>query len=308
MKQFYIFLFFFLFYFYFTKKKVEPFNNKVKLIFFGDCMFGRNGRHFIENPFQYVESYLKEASHIFFNLETTISNPLLPDIHKEDKVFNYQSTGEQLISLRNITDNPIFAAIVNNHSLDYGEVGYENTKNFLKENNILFTSKETLHNGDIIFLNATDHCGCDNPEKWGQFVTMIDYNDLEEVYERIRELRAQNENKIIIYSIHWGYNWVKGEMPEKYKDFGRKLIDEGVNIVFGHSAHHIIENPVEEYKNGVIIYGLGDFINEYAVKPNYKSDEALMCIIDNENELFIPKVVKVKRRFVEPGSSIPIIF
>ena len=96
-------------------------------------------------------------------------------------------------------------------------------------------------------------------------------------------------------------------MPQKYKEFGRKLVDTGVTIVFGHSAHHIIQNPIEEYNNGIIIYGLGDFINDYAVKREYKSDEALMCIIQKEKNKYVPKLVKVKRKFVDSSSSIPFI-
>ena len=83
----------------------------MKLIFFGDCMFGRNGHPFIENPFVNVEHILKQGSVIFFNLETTISRPLLPAKYKEDKAFNYQSTGEQLDSLRKITKKPIFVSM-----------------------------------------------------------------------------------------------------------------------------------------------------------------------------------------------------
>ena len=313
MKRVHFFLFFLFFYLYFKKKEINTFSNNnnnnsnMKLIFFGDCMFGRGGRPFIKNPFQFVESYLKDSSHIFFNLETTISPQLLPDKYKINKVFNYQSDGEQLISLRKITKKPIFATIVNNHTLDYGVKGYENTKNFLKDNNIFFTSKQKLQKGNIIFINATDHCGCDNPKLWEENISMIDYNNLEPIYERIRKLRKQYPKKIIVYSIHWGYNWVDGEMPQKYKEFGRKLVDTGVTIVFGHSAHHIIQNPIEEYNNGIIIYGLGDFINDYAVKRKYKSDEALMCIIQKEKNKYVPKLVKVKRKFVDSSSSIPFI-
>ena len=39
------------------------------------------------------------------------------------------------------------------------------------------------------------------------------------------------------------------------------------------------DNPIEEYNNGIIIYGLGDLINDYAVKNSYKSDYAMICII-----------------------------
>ena len=86
-------------------------------------------------------------------------------------------------------------------------------------------------------------------------------------------------------------------------EFGKALIDNGVQIVFGNSAHHIPPRPMQLYKNGLIIYGLGDLVNDYSVRNNYKSDESLMCMIDN---LKITKI-KVKRKFVGENSSIPFI-
>ena len=79
-------------------------NSNMNLIFVGDCMFGRNGNAFTKEPFINVGALFKEATHIFLNLETTISNPLLSDDYKEDKVFNYQSNGEHLLSLKGVTN------------------------------------------------------------------------------------------------------------------------------------------------------------------------------------------------------------
>ena len=282
---------------------IIKYNSNMKLVFFGDCMFGRNNNKFIKNPFIHVEEILKQGSYIFFNLETTISPQLLSNDYRENKTFNYQSNGEQLIELKKKIKKPIFVSIVNNHSLDYGEQGHKNTKRFLKSNNYLCNSKLKVEYDNIIFYNATDHCGCNNHELWKEHITMIDYNNLEPIYKKIRN----NKDKFIVFSIHWGSNWVKGEMPKHIKDFGRKLIDEGVNIVFGHSAHHIVKNPIEEYNGGIIIYGLGDFINDYAVKESYQSDKALICVIRKYKNKLEYQLIKVKREFVQEGSSIPIL-
>ena len=268
-------------------------------------MFGRNGNKFINDPFVNVKHILKNSDYVFFNLETTISNPLLSDDYKVNKVFNYQSNGKQLLSLKKHTKRkPVFVSIVNNHSLDYGVKGHTNTNKFLKNNGFLCNSKQKVESGNIVFLNATDHCGCENKKLWSENIWMIDYNNLEHVYQKIRNIK--NRNKFIVFSIHWGSNWVKGEMPEHIKSFGRNLIDNGVNIVYGHSTHHIVENPIEEYNNGIIIYGLGDFINDYAINKTYNSDEALICIINKKRNKLIPEIIKIKRKFIN-NSSIPLI-
>ncbi len=278
-------------------------NNNMRLVFFGDCMFGRDGNPFIENPFIYLEPVIKKATHLFLNLETTISPKLLPDKYRKNKVFTYQSSGDQMIEFRKMTNRPIFVSIVNNHSLDYGEKGHKNTKDFLRKNDFIHSSKNKVEHNNIVFLNATDHCGCENPKLWAKHIWMIDYNNLEPIYRRIRNIKR--ENKTIIFSIHWGSNWVEGDMPPEIKDFGRGLINAGVSIVYGHSAHHIVKNPVEEYKNGIIIYGLGDLINDYSINRKYNSDKALICIIEKRKNKFIPKLVKIKRKFIVPLSSVP---
>jgi hypothetical protein len=38
-------------------------------------------------------------------------------------------------------------------------------------------------------------------------------------------------------------------------------IDGGVDVVHGHSSHH--PRPIEVYRNRLILYGCGDFINDY---------------------------------------------
>ena len=76
------------------------YNKNMNLVFVGDCMFGRDGNEFVTDPFVNVEHILKKADYVFLNLETTISNPLLSNENKVDKVFNYQSNGDQLLSLK----------------------------------------------------------------------------------------------------------------------------------------------------------------------------------------------------------------
>ncbi len=64
-----------------------------------------------------------------------------------------------------------------------------------------------------------------------------------------------------IVSIHWGRNWGYA-IPPRQQQLGRALIDEaGVTIVHGHSSHH--PKGMEFYNGGLILYGAGDFINDY---------------------------------------------
>ena len=49
------------------------------------------------------------------------------------------------------------------------------------------------------------------------------------------------------------------------------LIDDcGIDLIHGHSSHHI--QGVETYKGKLIIYGCGDFVDDYALTPTYRND------------------------------------
>ncbi len=68
-------------------------------------------------------------------------------------------------------------------------------------------------------------------------------------------------NDLVIFSVHWGGNWGYAISPRQ-RTFAHQLVDDaGADIVFGHSSHHPM--GMEVYKEKLIIYGAGDFINDY---------------------------------------------
>jgi poly-gamma-glutamate synthesis protein (capsule biosynthesis protein) len=82
---------------------------------------------------------------------------------------------------------------------------------------------------------------------------------LERLAGNIRSVKRSGD--VIVASIHWGSNWgykiSRGEMR-----FARRLIDHaGVDLVHGHSSHH--PKGIEVYAGKLILYGCGDFINDY---------------------------------------------
>jgi hypothetical protein len=79
------------------------------------------------------------------------------------------------------------------------------------------------------------------------------------VYEAIRGLRKSGARVVI--SVHRGvedYPWPTPQQCEAYHSY----IEAGAEVVHGHHAH--VPQGVETYKNGLILYGLGNF----AVDPD----------------------------------------
>jgi len=85
---------------------------------------------------------------------------------------------------------------------------------------------------------------------------------------------------VVVASIHWGGNWGYA-VPEAHQAFARGLVDQcGVDVVHGHSSHHPL--GIEVYRERPILYGCGDFLNDYegiAGYEAYRSDLRLMYFL-----------------------------
>jgi poly-gamma-glutamate synthesis protein (capsule biosynthesis protein) len=88
---------------------------------------------------------------------------------------------------------------------------------------------------------------------------------------------------IAVVSIHWGGNW-GFHVPQEEIDLSHRLIEEaGVDVIHGHSSHHV--KGIEVYRDRLIIYGCGDFLNDYeGIGGNeyYRDDLGLMYFASME--------------------------
>ncbi|MBW3553379.1 MAG: CapA family protein [Gemmatimonadetes bacterium] len=90
------------------------------------------------------------------------------------------------------------------------------------------------------------------------------------------EARHRPGDRVVV-SIHWGTNWGY-TVPDHHREFAHRLIDSGVvDLVHGHSSHH--PRPIELYRDRLILYGAGDFLNDYegiGGKDAFRGDLSLM--------------------------------
>ena len=79
----------------------------------------------------------------------------------------------------------------------------------------------------------------------------------------------------------WGGNWCFN-VDSSFVKFAHKAIDEaGVHVIHGHSSHHV--KGIEVYNGRLIIYGCGDFLNDYegiTGYEGYRDDLSLMYFAD----------------------------
>lgn len=106
---------------------------------------------------------------------------------------------------------------------------------------------------------------------------LIKFSDeeLQQIKKSVESIKRQGD--IVIASIHWGSN--RGyNIPETQRNFTKSMINvAGVDVIHGHSSHH--PRPIEVYKGKLILYGCGDFINDYESiggYEKYRDDLTLM--------------------------------
>jgi poly-gamma-glutamate synthesis protein (capsule biosynthesis protein) len=114
-----------------------------------------------------------------------------------------------------------------------------------------------------------------NDKSGVNFLPAFSEEQVQKLTRHISEFRKEGD--IIIFSVHWGPNWGY-DVPEAHRRFAHALLDKaGVDVIFGHSSHHPM--GMEIYKNKLIIYGAGDFINDYegiSGHEKYRGELSLM--------------------------------
>jgi poly-gamma-glutamate synthesis protein (capsule biosynthesis protein) len=132
---------------------------------------------------------------------------------------------------------PDACALANNHMLDFGRRGLEDT---------------------LDWAATPDRPGID-------FLPDLSGATADDITGRARA--AKRPGDVVVVSIHWGSNWGYDVDPDQVR-FAHRLVDGGVDLVHGHSSHH--PRPVEVFRGKLVLYGCGDCINDYEGITGYE--------------------------------------
>lgn len=176
-------------------------------------------------------------------------------------LYNHSSVVEVLKSA-----NFVGVGMANNHTLDLPEC-FKNTQRLLGEKELLFTgaglSKEeaiqpfAYKDGEIDVL-VFNFCWDfllyhqNNPAK-GVFVAELEEHAL---LNAVKRAKKENPKIEVLVYIHWSFDLETLPFPS-YRQFSKLLIDTGVSLVIGCHSHCV--QGAEKYKDGYIVYGLGNF-------------------------------------------------
>jgi poly-gamma-glutamate synthesis protein (capsule biosynthesis protein) len=190
-------------------------------------------------PFQEVSSFLQSYDFNLANLES----PVIADC-PEGKTGTFTFCGDDKF-MPFLKENKFIFNLNNNHILNYGQNGLQQTKNYLSEyqiphffDNFLYKEINGIKFGFLGF----------------DFIT-YPQTDTNLVLEKIKNYNSQVDWLII--SIHWGNEYLPS--PEKWRlDLAHQMIDAGADIIHGHHPH--VLQSIEYYKGKPIYYSLGNFV------------------------------------------------
>jgi poly-gamma-glutamate synthesis protein (capsule biosynthesis protein) len=226
------------------------------------------------------------------NLETAVTRS--DDV--QDKAVNYRMNPDNIPC---ITAAKIdCCGLANNHVLDWGYPGLTETLSTLKQAGL-----ETAGAGRnireaqdpavlsvagrgrvLVFSFGSETSGI--PFNWAagedrpgvDFLTDFSHCTIRGICDHIAA--AKRPYDVVVGSIHWGGNWGY-HIAREEQEFAHQLIDEaGVDVVHGHSSHHV--KGIEIYKGKLILYGCGDFLNDYegiSGHEAYRGDLAVMYFV-----------------------------
>ena len=227
------------------------------------------------------------------NLETSITRS---DSYWEGKGINYRMHPQNAPCLTAAQID--YCSLANNHVLDWGYAGLAETLETLSKMGIHSAGAgqdleeaeapavmEIEGKGRVIVFSYGLWTG-GIPFSWGALEDRPGVNLLknlsdptvQHIKQRVEAVKRQGD--MVVLSIHWGGNWGY-DIPPEHIEFAHKLLDDaGVDVIHGHSSHHV--QGIEVYKDRLVLYGSGDLINDYEGISGYegfRGDLSLMYFV-----------------------------
>ncbi|HEX5057136.1 MAG TPA: CapA family protein [Gammaproteobacteria bacterium] len=239
----------------------------VTLVAVGDMMFGGSSESIMEQqgydyPFATTRHILTAADLTIGNLETPLTAQGAPMTEKQ---FLFRNPPEKVgPALRRAGFDIV--SLANNHMLDYGTQGLQDTIQALQSYGIrphgagmnlaaarqpvIFELPQGLKAG---FLSYS----CTFPEEFWATEDKAGTAFCHEKNVRADVARLTEQAvDIIVVSFHWGAERMK-ELRPYQPLLAHAAIDAGADLVIGHHPH--ILQGIEQYRDGLILYSLGNF-------------------------------------------------
>ena len=216
----------------------------------GDCTLGGDYNSGYYKSFRgYVnrngyDYFLEKVRPLFQQDDLTIVNlegPLTTSKEKRSgRRYNFKGDPEyiQILSGSSVE----IANVANNHALDFGEEGFEETCRVVKAAGIGCSGFSEVYNTVVKGVRV---CSI-GFTRWAY--------DQEQVVKAVTMARPNCD--LLLVSMHWGDEG-HHEPSQEQISMGHAIIDAGADIVIGTHSH--VYGAIEQYKDKYVIYSLGNF-------------------------------------------------
>ncbi len=266
----------------------------------GDCTLGVTQTQSYDGSFDaYYDSYgedyffdgvrdiFEEDDLTLVNLECVLSTAT----ERVEKTFNLKGSPEYVGIL---TGSSVEACSMgNNHTYDYGEEGFQETKSVLEEAGITYA-----------YSGQSGMYVTDDGVKVGVVSASLlsqSQEKLDTMEEEIQSLRDEGA-ELVIACCHWGIE--REYYPNDYQqETAHSLIDAGADLVIGNHPH--VLQGVEIYEGRVICYSLGNFCFGGNKNPSDKNTmiyQQTFTITDGEVQTDVTDAVIIPCRLSSTGS------
>ena len=205
-------------------------------------LVGYAQEHGYDYFFEKVEPLFSADDLTVVNLEGVLSDSAKGENKKKN--FRFRGPAEYVNILRAGSVEAV--SMGNNHRLDYGMSGSDDTVAALKGEGIVYAYDDIVGMYEVKGIKI-GYVSV-NEVSWG-------FGSKKLIQEGIAKLKEQ-EADLIIACCHWGIE--KDNYTEDYQnELGRICIDAGADLVLGHHPH--VLQGIEEYNGKYIVYSLANF-------------------------------------------------
>jgi len=249
--------------------------------------------------------FISRADYFIGNLET----PVL-DIIPEDPIeFCFASSREILEKFLINIPHPILS-IANNHILDHGVEGYQQTLKILNDLGVTVIGSKTLLSHDP-FVYIEDPSGTTIAlSAFCNFETGLIENELIWPFDRdfisMSIENAKKRSQVAVVYLHWGREFLSVPSSEQVKAM-MEFNESGADIIVGHHPH--VRHAVYNTGKSVFASSLGNFIFDQYESRATRMGNLLLVDYDNQKlgteigDIYIPRKLPVKivgiRRILE---------
>lgn len=261
----------------FRPLKDEPVDLKPKqanMLFLGDMMLGRHvrtlmDRNGLDYPFAKLPAdFFQGYDMVIANLEGPITERFVTG--GTSMIFGFPPDTAKILKEHGITT----VTLGNNHTLNRGETGFDETEKYLAEQGIEFFGEQDGESWEESVLSK---------EVNGVKIAFISLHDAERDIDQNAALeivkKADPLHDYVFVLPHWGVEY-QHKANERQKNLAHEWIDSGADIVIGHHPH-VVQN-MEAYNGKPIFYSLGNFIFDQYFSTDTQEELALKLEIKRE--------------------------